>query len=588
MRDRVFISLLLMVLLFAGQALAAVEFQLELQRQGSHFEARFVLSSDERLPQNLRPDFPDFKGFRVLSGPATGSSLSIDNGRASYEYSWTFLLAPQSRGRLRIDSASLKYGGRTYRSQARTVEYKGPSASGQDLHFVAELSTDRPVVGEMVLLRFKIYYNTRISGYDVGPLTSSSGFLAEPLQEISNPRGSTERYLGEDWNVAVLKEIALFPTREGELRLPSVTGTFRLPDNSRRQRRSLFDDFFSNDPFNRSRQLQLATEEQVLQVQPLPSGAPEGFSGVVGRYELQASPDKLELKAGEAITLQVLLKGEGNLDLLPLLEPQLSDGLELYDTQQETEINRRGKIAGRRSQQTLIVARESGRQQIGALRLPVFDPQADQYRILQAGPWEIKVLPGEASAVEGLAPIGRARGVTSYGEDIRHILDAPEQLEALRAPLHRSLPWRASLAGLVLLPALAHVAGRRRQAHEADPQARRYREAGKLAKRRLQAAQKALAGGQREEGLRLLDEALLGYLADRLGRERGGLILAEVTRELQGQGQLESALAEELLDFSKRLDLARFAGSADGSEQLPEQALGLLGQLRAALEGRKA
>lgn len=52
-----------------------------------------------------------------------------------------------------------------------------------------------------------------------------------------------------------------------------------------------------------------------IQVDPLPQ-RPANFSGGVGKFNITASIDKKEVKAGEPITIRVVVGGIGNLKLL--------------------------------------------------------------------------------------------------------------------------------------------------------------------------------------------------------------------------------------------------------------------------------
>lgn len=588
-------GLLLVLLLWVVPSRAETTFRSEVSQQGGAVQLRFVLASDQALPRNLQPRFPEFKGFRKLSGPAIGTSISIVNGASSHETSWSFVLQPEAPGTLAIGAASVEVDGRLYTAPARQVKAAaqgGGEGGGEPAVFLrAEVSNSRPVVGEKVLLRYKLYYNTQIQGYDIEDLPSSAGFLKENLEDIQRPKSSNETWKGQDYNVAVIREIALFPTRDGRLEIPSLNARANVLDNRQRQRqRSMLDDFFG-DPFRRVQTQILPSNTLSLEVQPLPPGAPVGFSGAVGQYSLKAAPDRTTLAAGEAITLTATVEGEGNLALLPQLEPQLSHGLEKYDTQQESSVRRAaGSFGGTKRFKTLIVARTEGEQEIGALTLVYYDPRARQYRTLSAGPWTLTVQPGSRSMTEGGPGIGvRAGKVESYGQDIRHILDTPAGLEPVTRPLHRHWAWRLALLAVALAPLAARWIAHRRRIDASDPRGFRRRRAAGEASRRLATARRALAKDQPAQALKALDDALAGYLADRLGRPAGELVLEELARELEHSGRLAAGPAAALAAFRRKLDLARYgSGGADARElarELVAEGEPLLKELRRQLEG---
>ncbi|MCA9787074.1 MAG: protein BatD [Candidatus Cloacimonetes bacterium] len=586
--------LLVLLALAQGTALAAT-FNSEVSLDGGTVLVRYVLSSESSLPHDVQPQFPDFKGFRKLSGPAISRSTSIVNGAASYERSWSFSLLPDGPGTRGIGMARVTVDGKTLTAPARTINISDQPGSQVPAMLRAEVSNRRPVVGEKVLLRYKLYYNVQVSGYDIEDLPSSAGFLRENLEDIQRPESQTEMVDGQSWNVAVIKEIALFPTRDGNLEIPALNARVNIPDNRQRQRqRSLFDNMLGGDPFRRVRTEILPCRAITLDVQPLPPGAPAGFTGVVGQYRLDSKPDRTALEAGEALTLTTRVSGEGNLALLPLLEPEVSRGLEKYDTQQESSVRRaQGSFGGTRSYKTLIVARDSGEQTVGAIQLVYYDPVDGSYKTLSAGPWTLDVAPGTRSMVDSQIGYGlRAGKVESYGQDIRHILDAPETLSPATLPLHRHWSWR-TLVGLCLLAPLGASAWMRRQRLDAsDPLSSRRRRAGGEAGRRLAAARKALARGDATRTLKELDDALARYLADRLGRPPGELVLEELAIELLASGRLSEEAAGALTRFRRELDLARYAsdgaGQVDQARALLARGDALLKQLRTVLEGGKA
>ena len=110
---------------------------------------------------------------------------------------------------------------------------------------------------------------------------------------------------GINYNVAVLKKVALFPTQAGELTLDPLQVTLEATVQSKRNRRSLFDSFF-DDPFGRTVQQVITTNQEKITVQSLPdTGKPKGFKGAVGTYKFSVRTDKSRVKTNEAISLKI-------------------------------------------------------------------------------------------------------------------------------------------------------------------------------------------------------------------------------------------------------------------------------------------
>ena len=63
-------------------------------------------------------------------------------------------------------------------------------------------------------------------------------------------------------------------------------------------------------------------------VDPIPTNAPSGFSGAIGRFAFNANVDTRNVKAGDPITLRVSVMGSGNIKLVTLPKPQLPADME--------------------------------------------------------------------------------------------------------------------------------------------------------------------------------------------------------------------------------------------------------------------
>ena len=69
---------------------------------------------------NFNP--PDFEGFRVVMGPSQSISSSWINGVRSYSKTYSYTLAPASRGVFTIKQATIVIDGKTYKSLPKKVE----------------------------------------------------------------------------------------------------------------------------------------------------------------------------------------------------------------------------------------------------------------------------------------------------------------------------------------------------------------------------------------------------------------------------------------------------------------------------------
>ncbi len=543
-----------LIVLGAGSARAAA-FHARLGLEGDLVQITYVL--EEAKGQVGEPDFPEFKGLNLVSGPAVGTSYRIVNGVSSQEKTWSFSFLPESEQAQKIGPARIRVNGTQLSSESLTVPGRSEKkATGErPVRLSFEVEPRRPVVGQAMRLRLRLDFSVNVRGYDQPALGSAPGFVVEPLERPAQPEVSQRTVGGQTWNTAILGEWLLFPIREGSLHLPPVTLQVQVEEAQSRKRRDPLD-FFGSSPFNRLKTLAVSTDPLNFNVAPLPAGAPVEFNGAVGSFTLRAAPDKTTLKAGEALTLTVTLEGAGNVAGLEAPAIRHSPDLERYDTQTESDFRPgpRGQ-SGRRVFKTLFVPRVPGEQRIEALAFAFFDPAAGSFKRLSAGPWTFQVAPGDGSVSLPGAQGPGGQQVTSYGQDIRQLLPTPRELPLRRAPVHHRLPWLLGLGlALAWVPGAALLARRRARLAELAP-ALRGRSALRRARTQLKTAGSRAAAQE---------EILRGYLADRLGRAATGLLLEDCLRELSLR-EADAALKRDLEETWRRLEFQRYSGRAGAS-----------------------
>ncbi len=557
-----------LVLLMALSAMAAT-FTTRLDVDGDEAQVTWSLSGGD---SDGDPRFPDFQGLKRISGPSVVTSMNIINGVASREKSWTMTFVNPTGKAVRLGPASVRVDAQTLNSQPVTIPASGQSAGGQQgadgrpARLLFEVEPRRPVVGQPVRLKLRLDFNVNVRGYDPPQLPSAPGFVAEALDRPQTPSTSTRTVNGQNWNTAVLAEWVLFPVKDGRLRLDPLSLNIQVEERQKRRGRDPFD-FFGGSMFNRLQTLALSTEPLTLEVAPLPGGAPTTFTGAVGRFTMKAKLDRTQAKAGEALTLTVDIEGSGYFSGVEMPAFTHSPDLEQYDTQTESTVRTGAKgQSGRKRFKTLMVPRLPGSQRIEAFTFTWYDPEAGAYRSASAGPWVLDVGPGEGgAALPGVAAAAGGR-VQSYGTDIGLILPAPARLPLRQTPLHHRWPWlSAMLLALLAAPGALVWVNWRSHRLELAPALRVRGARSRLQKRLKSAPGQAL----------VQEEALRGYLADRLGRAATGLLAEDCRRELSFRNA-PAVLVEELDTLWRRLEFARYGG---GKAVAEEEILGLADQL---------
>lgn len=230
---------------------------------------------------------------------------------------------------------------------------------------------------ETVYKHQPVFYNLR--------LLVTGHLLSDPRYNPIAPTGflrlafpqenSTEERYGRQYNVMSVKT-AYFPLSEGEYTFdPSQVaisgGFFSLPQT-------------------------LATESKTIKVLPLPSqGRPQSFTGAVGTlFEIQASLKSPQIALGGNTELEVSVKGDGHLDLVPY--PYLPEWAGLEKKQLSSPSTTRvenGAIASNRTYKFRLKPTKEGSYTLSGIALAYFNPSEKRYEVVKAPDLTLQVEP---------------------------------------------------------------------------------------------------------------------------------------------------------------------------------------------------
>lgn len=532
------------------------------------------------LPTQLDPPGKPFDFEIVGRSQSQQTSMTFQGGRiqATHAFTWELGLAPRRTGTLTVPPFVVTVG--AAKQETAPIQVKvlpagsRPRGSGQaparagppggtwrgwerDLRLEVQLDRRRPWLGQQVTASVYLVSPVGVLRMDGFKPPSYDGFWAETLDVPQRLEPERRVVNGVPLRAFLLQRIALFPTRAGKLVIAPFQAdvTVQLLSGNR---------LFS--PFSRVEQVHRASAPVELDVQPLPAGAPAGFESVnVGSLALEVAPSERSIPAGEPLAVRVTARGEGNVRAwgLPPLPPIA--GTRRYEpTTSDALKPSRGRIAGSRTVETLLVPDRPGELVIPPLAWPWFDAKAGRYQVARTPELRVTVTPRAGMPA---APAGAALA------ELRPIR-AGEPLRKAGPP-----PWRrAPFAALLLLPPLAFaglaLSERLRERARIDAPARRVRGAVRASRRRLAAAERRLRGGDAAGFVAEVERALAGYAADKLGRPVTGLTRDALAQALTGAGAHPPAV-RALLSALDGCDAARYGGAA-AAEPLLDAAAGAL------------
>ena len=581
MRRTVYTWVLTLLALFGATVAAADE------KVSFEAKAPMVVAKGEAVrvefSLNAKPDegsfaAPSFEGFDVIAGPAEsqGSSIQIINGQMtrSSNYTITYVLLPQREGNFTIDAASVRVGKTEYRTKPLPVEVvdevksggeAGKSAAGRpgDVQQVAKddillrmiLSRTTAFKGEPIRATLKLYYRVNLRGDGGSKFPSFNGFWAQEIEQEAQPQ--RERYNGKVYETQVIKEYLLYPQQSGELTVePAELNVVaqvivQSPDP---------DPFFGGGHEVYDVRRSLRTAPVKVTVRELPAGAPESFSGAVGRFTMASNAPSTELAANSAATYTIKISGTGNLSFVQAPKLTLPSSFEQYNVKTtESMKTTAAGTTGYRQFEYPFIARAEGEYEIAPVEFTYFDPATKQYITLSTARLPINVAPdagdgGSSQVVTGLSK----EDVKLLGQDIRFIKLGRGNLRLQGRPFMGGTLYFVLLTAIVAAFAGAYVALRKRIRDRRNAVLMRGKRANKVAVQRFRAA----AGYMKEENRHAFYEemlrALWGYMSDKFNIPVANLTKENVREELHKRG-VAPELSQRFSEIISRCDEAQYS-----------------------------
>ncbi len=534
------------------------------------------------------PELPPLDGFRV-AGTSTSSQIQIVNGRMSATRSYIYQLLPQKEGTFEIGPATVQVDGSARTTSPIRVEVvpgslvsRRPRGLGSpfdpfegfggrarrdlelkedDVFIRTEVSSRSVFQGEAVVVTYRLYSRYAPLGPEIADDPPLTGFWVEKVDLGAEPAVERRTIEGKQYVSFPLVQRVLFPTQSGELEIPPVTFSmaFRLTTGDP------FDAFFARA----SSPVTLRSQPQSIHVAPLPtSGRSPDFKGAVGRFELEAKLSQKEVRAGDPVTLTLVIAGSGN--LRSVSPPELSElkGFRAF-APKTAERARAGPsgLEGEKSWEYVLVPESTGVKEVGPWRFQYFDPAEKRYVTASVGPLSMKVEGGAAVAVSGLgANVGPRGEVTVLREDIRFLKPPPRRLGTEGREFHES-PW---FYGALALPVFWNVALllylKKQEKEKTQKHIFRSRRAQRMASRRLKKAAKLASEGSKD----FYDEvaaALYRYVGDKSASSPSGLTSSAIGALLE-ERSVSKELRREFEDVLGKCEEARFTPGARSRDEM--------------------
>ena len=160
-------------------------------------------------------------------------------------------------------------------------------------------------------------------------------------------------------------------------------------------------------------------------VMPYPEAPPADFTGAVGQFSIETSMDTSEVSVNEAVTLQISLKGTGNLNQFKLNSFKFPQNMEVFPPTASFQRDEfRDQLTGEQKFEYILIPRQAGKYVINPIALTFFDPNVDRFKTIKSKPMSIQVNQNIQLANE--SSINNKEVIDIIANDIRFIKTDPK------------------------------------------------------------------------------------------------------------------------------------------------------------------
>lgn len=551
---------------------------------GENFRVSFKVTTQD--VDDFRSGLHSTDVVEVIAGPYTSSESSFQmvNGHTSSSSSitYTYTLYAAKSGVYNIPAAHARVGGKQISSSPAKVtvvgsaqgrgnnspkmheddNYQphmraaGSAISGRDLFIKVSANKKKVYEQEPILLTYKVYTLVDLTQLE-GKMPELTGFHTQEIPLPQQKSFHIERVNGKPYRTVTWSQYVMYPQMTGKMEIPSITFKGIVVQ----QNRSVdpFEAFFNGGSGYVEVKRNIVAPSIKIDVLPLPQ-KPANFSGGVGKFNISAQLNKNELKAGDPLSLRIVVGGIGNLKLIKQPVVNFPKDWDKYDPKvtDKTKLTSNG-LEGNMIYDILAVPRNQGHYTIPPVELTYYDTSLNQYKTIKTQSFEIEVAKGD----------GSRSSVVDYSKDqpkdIKDIKKGDAELHSVDNFFFGSVGYLMSL----LIPFVAFVAllviFRKRAVDNADLVKMKGKKANKIATKRLRQANKLMLAGKSNEFYDEVLRALWGYVGDKLNMPAEKLSRENISEKLQSHNVDDNTISK-FVSAIDDCEMMRFApGDPEGN-----------------------
>lgn len=316
------------------------------------------------------PEIPFSDDFD-FSPSGTSSQMQIINGVYNSSETYNYRIVPKRVGKITIPAASSEIDGTRYYSEPIVVEVTQTQDTStldqsKSMFVLAQVNKKTAYVNEQIIYNFKFY--TRVqTDLNQKNFPEFKGFWVEDMgkdnvfyQTINN----------QNYKIIEVNK-AIYPSKSGVIEIPPTTFLVEV----------IYEDNNMGSIFNTTRKevQKFITQSIKINIKDLPK-APANYSGIVSdNLKITSKLQNANIKVGDSATLEINLKGSGNLNDLKKLPLNLRNTKIYEDKSSEKSTVQANELIWDKTFKYAIVPLIKGEINIPKFPLIYFNPKKGIY-----------------------------------------------------------------------------------------------------------------------------------------------------------------------------------------------------------------
>tara|TARA_B100001250_G_scaffold24992_2_gene20730 strand:- start:9132 stop:10610 length:1479 start_codon:yes stop_codon:yes gene_type:complete len=469
-------------------------------------------------------------------------------------------------GIFKISPAKIIVNGKTINSKPLTIKIvqqnkknkQAQKTLSENLFIKVDVSKRRIIVGEQILVTYKLCTRYELQNTEVSSLPSLNGFWTKDLDASSQFK--RDIIDGIAYNIAVIKKSVLTAQKSGKLIIDPVELKCGIRIKQTRNNNDPFASFFGRN--YRIQEELIKSKPIIIHVADLPS-PPSGFKGAVGNININSEINNTTTNANEAINYKLTITGTGNIELIEPLDIQFPNDFEIYDPKISEKIFEGGRKRSVKTFEYLLIPRYEGQYTIPPTNLVVYNPKNKKYEIKESGRHQLIINANSNIEEETYSTYQQIQ--KTHKKDINYISTKTNLKITGKARISNNLFYLLfflPIGVLILLKIYNTILGQENK----NSSISKNRKANKIAQKRLKNAEKCMENADFDSFFEEIEKSLWGYFADKFNVDLANLSKDTITHYFDSS-EIQKKTEEKFIALLNECEYARYSPTDNKNTQ---------------------